>query len=110
MNNKVYAVYGNIKVWFEVTNDNLSIVAKNLPQKPIILEDLYKSLGLVCEYGEDFVRLQTRSKAEGLNDRMARLYLLAARCFERSEKIQYSFNDLFPDFRSENWGNKKCNL
>lgn len=54
-----------------------------------------------------YVLLSTASKPTGIADRMARLYLFAMWTVIPVGGLKYTFNELFPNYRSELFGNKK---
>ena len=64
-----------------------------MPTKPIVSKTLYHSIGIENEYGDDYVKLRTVSRPAGLNERMARLYILALRTFEYGKEYKHTFNE-----------------
>lgn len=108
--NKIKANYDDVIIEFEIDKNRLTVKAENLPTKPIVSKTLYHGIGIESEYGDDYVKLRTVSKSEGLNERMARLYILALRAFEYGKEYKHTFNELFPDFYAPTYGNKKINI
>lgn len=86
--NKIKANYDDVTIEFEIDKNRLTVKAENLPTKPIVSKTLYHGIGIESEYGDDYVKLRTVSKSEGLNERMARLYILALRAFEYGKEYK----------------------
>lgn len=107
---KIKANYDDVIIEFEIDKNRLTVKAENLPTKPIVSKALYHSIGIESECGDDYVKLRTVSKPEGLNERMARLYIFVIRTFEYGKEYRHTFNELFPDFYAHTYGNKKNNV
>lgn len=71
--NKIKANYDDVIIEFEIDKNRLTVKAENLPTKPIVSKTLYHGIGIESEYGDDYVKLRTVSKSEGLNERMANM-------------------------------------
>ena len=99
--------YDIIDISFHVEKDMVSVLAEHLPTIPVAAWEMYRSIGIGYDFGKDYVSLSTASKPSGITDRMARLYLLAMWTVIPVGELKYTYNELFPNYRSELFGNKK---
>ena len=86
----VKTTYDKINISFCVEQNKVSVLAEHLPKMPTASWEMYNDIGINYDFGEDYVLLSTASKPTGIADR-----------------IKYTFNELFPNYRSELFGNKK---
>lgn len=103
----VKTTYDKINISFCVEQNKVSVLAENLPKMPTASWEMYNDIGINYDFGEDYVLLSTASKPTGIADRMARLYLFAMWTVIPVGGLKYTFNELFPNYRSELFGNKK---
>lgn len=103
----VKTTYDKINISFCVEQNKVSVLAEHLPKMPTASWEMYNDIGIDYDFGEDYVLLSTASKPTGIADRMARLYLFAMWTVIPVGGLKYTFNELFPNYRSELFGNKK---
>lgn len=103
----VKTTYDKINISFCVEQNKVSVLAEHLPKMPTASWEMYNDIGINYDFGEDYVLLSTASKPTGIADRMARLYLFAMWTVIPVGGLKYTFNELFPNYRSELFGNKK---
>lgn len=103
----VKTTYDKINISFCVERNKVSVLAEHLPKMPTASWEMYNDIGINYDFVEDYVLLSTASKPTGIADRMARLYLFAMWTVIPVGGLKYTFNELFPNYRSELFGNKK---
>lgn len=103
----VKTTYDKINISFCVEQNKVSVLAEHLPKMPTASWEMYNDIGIDYDFGEDYVLLSTASKPTGIADRMVRLYLFAMWTVIPVGGLKYTFNELFPNYRSELFGNKK---
>lgn len=106
----VKTTYDKINISFCVEQNKVSVLAEHLPKMPTASWEMYNDIGINYDFGEDYVLLSTASKPTGIADRMARLYLFAMWTVIPVGGLKYTFNELFPNYRSELFGNKKSDF
>lgn len=106
----VKTTYDKINISFCVEQNKVSVLAEHLPKMPTASWEMYNDIGIDYDFGEDYVLLSTASKPTGIADRMARLYLFAMWTVIPVGGLKYTFNELFPNYRSELFGNKKSDF
>ena len=97
----VKTTYDKINISFCVERNKVSVLAEHLPKMPTASWEMYNDIGINYDFGEDYVLLSTASKPTGIADRMARLYLFAMWTVIPVGGLKYTFNELFPNYRSE---------
>lgn len=100
------AMYDDIKITFDIQDTFIVASAENLKEKPFGMWELYRSTGIQCEHGDDYVRLTVPSSPKMLTDRLSRIYLYLVWCFVHSGELKYSYNDLFPEVHNM-WGDER---
>lgn len=106
----VKTTYDKINISFCVEQNKVSVLAEHLPKMPTASWEMYNDIGINYDFGENYVLLSTASKPTGIADRMARLYLFAMWTVIPVGGLKYTFNELFPNYRSELFGNKKSDF